>query len=166
MKQLSILFLCALLCACGFHLRGSLHLPQSVMPIAVVSNHGHSPLERIIESKLRLQSVDVTDNPSKAKYWIIILHQRMRKNIAAIAASTAPRQYQLTYQVVFQLQKVKGKTNLSDEPITISVDRLLTINNDRILGSDSEATILKREMRADVATQILARLENSLYSEK
>lgn len=166
MRKLSIFFLCALLTACGFHMRGSLHLPESVMPIAVVSKNGHSPLERLIESKLRLQNVDVTDNPLKAKYLINILHQQFRQNIAAVAASTAPRQYQLTYQVVFQLQKAKGKRDLPNEPITVSVNRLLTINNDRILGSDSEADILKHEMKADVATQILARLENSLYIDK
>ncbi len=171
-----LMAICALICklfivsslisACGFHLRGNLHLPQSVMPIAVVAQNGHTPLEKQLENKLSLQNVDVTDNPAKAKYLIIIIQESMRQDIAAVAASTAPRQYQLTYKVVFKLQKAKGNEPLTDEPMTVTVDRLLTINNDRILGSDSEAALLKKEMQADVATQILARLANSLYIDK
>lgn len=163
MRKIWFSLLFTLLCSCGFHLRGSLHIPEAAMPIAVVSKSGHSPLERLLENQLSLQNVGVTNDPSKANYLIIILNQRMRQEIAAVAASTAPRQYQLTYRVVFELQKVKGKKPLLTEPITVSVSRLLTINNDRILGSDSEAALLKHEMQVDIATQILARLENSLY---
>jgi LPS-assembly lipoprotein len=137
-----------------------------MMPVAVISKSGHSPLERLLESRLRLHDVAVTDDPAIAKYWIVILNEYLRQDIAAVAASTAPRQYQLTLKVVFQIQKAKGKTKLPPEPIKVSVNRLLTINNDRILGSDSEAAILKQEMEADVATQILAKLENSLYIDK
>ncbi|WP_241969426.1 hypothetical protein [Legionella sainthelensi] len=45
-------------------------------------------------------------------------------------------------------------------PSRVSVSRQLTLNNDRILGSKDEESILIGEMKQDAVTQILYRLSH------
>ena len=66
------------------------------------------------------------------------------------------RQYTLILFVEFSLQNRKG--DVIKLPKTIRVMRQLTINNDRILGSTDEESILIGEMKHDAAVQIINQL--------
>ena len=74
----------------------------------------------------------------------------------SVSSSGSPRQYQLNYRISFTLQTAKGNDVIPLTPILVT--RMLTINNDRILGSQDEEDKIIDDMRYDAAIQILYRL--------
>lgn len=150
------LVLALLLSACGFHLRGALDIPQWLNNVAIVSKDGNKELVSLLKSQLEGYKVDVNPDPATAQYWLIINQVNLHQQIISIGASTNPRQYQLIMTIEFMLQTNKGQVIQPAKVITVT--RQLTVNNDRILGSNEEEAILISEMRHDAVIQIINRL--------
>lgn len=158
-KRLYIWVISALLAGCGFHLRGMADLPPWLHHIAIVIQNAHRDLEPRLKDQLQAYNITVDTNATQAAYLLIIEKDNYLQQITNVSASTAPRQYQLIYDVQFTLIEAKGKTIIPSTHVFVT--RQLTVNNDRILGSDSEESLLKSEMRRDAAMQIINRLSQS-----
>ncbi|WP_454785812.1 LPS-assembly lipoprotein LptE [Legionella sp. WA2024007413] len=152
------LLLVLLLSACGFHLRGMSNVPSWLSNVAIISENNDKQFVSILQSRLESSKIDVNPEPSQAKYWLIIDEVDLHQQIISIGASTNPRQYTLTLNVAFVLKARSGQ--IIDTPGKISVSRELTLNNDRILGSKDEESILIGEMKQDAVTQIIYRLSH------
>jgi len=152
------LIACILLSACGFHLRGMVDIPKWLNNVAIVSKDGNNELASILKIQLDTYKIHVNPDPDLASYWLIINHTTFQQQIISIGASTNPRQYQLILTIEFMLQTRSGK--IVQPSRTVSVSRQLTVNNDRILGSNEEESILIREMRQDAVIQIINRLSH------
>ena len=148
-----------LLSACGFHLRGISDVPRWLNDVSIVIQNANRDLEPLLEEQLRSYHIRICPNPASAQYWLIIEHDEVHQQITSISSSTTPRQYQLIYTLTFKLQRAKGAEILPSNQIIIT--REATINSDLILGSTSEAELLKREMRRDAAVQIIDRLSQA-----
>lgn len=144
------------LTGCGFHLRGIETLPSWFNNVAIISAPQNKPLVMILKHQLDAYNVHVVEDPSCANYWLHIKSATFKKSVISISSSTTPRQYLLVYTIVYDLEKAQGK--VIKENTTIEVTRQITINSDRILGSNAEETITKNEMRRDAAFQILHRI--------
>ncbi|MDI9818857.1 MULTISPECIES: LPS assembly lipoprotein LptE [unclassified Legionella] len=158
-KRLLIWVTVVLLASCGFHLRGMGDLPPWLNNIAIIIQNAHRDLDPLLKDRLHAYNISTTDNPSQASYLLIIERDGYQQHITNVSASTAPRQYQLIYEVQFSLHERKGRVILPSSHVFVT--RQLTINNDRILGSDSEEILLKNEMRRDAVMQIINRLGQS-----
>lgn len=150
------LFLTLFLSACGFHLRGLIDVPEWLNNVAIISKDGNKELISILKSQLEGYKIQVNPEPALAKYWLIINKTNFQQQIVSIGASTNPRQYQLILSIEFMLQTSKGQ--IIKPPRSVSVSRQLTVNNDRILGSNDEEAVLISEMRKDAVIQIINRL--------
>ena len=62
----------------------------------------------------------------------------------------------MNYQITFKFQEANGKEIIPTT--TITTTRQLTINSNRILGSNFEENTLKHEMRKDAVIQIIDRI--------
>lgn len=156
MNKVFPFILILLLSACGFHLRGMVDIPSWLNNVAIISKDGDKQLPVFLKSQLEGYKIDVASEPADAKYWLVLNHVIIHQQIISIGSSTNPRQYQLTMNVEFMLQTTKG--HIIKAPKQVVVNRQLTINNDRILGSNEEEAVLISEMRHDAATQIINRL--------
>ncbi|AHE67183.1 LPS assembly lipoprotein LptE [Legionella oakridgensis] len=145
-----------LLTGCGFHLRGMVDMPPWLDRVAIINQSEHRELEQLLAEQLQAYHVDVSSDPASAHYWLFLQNDSFQQQIASVSSSTTPRQYQLIYTVQFKLQQAKGKEIIPSGQLVIT--RQLTVNSDRILGSDEEEAIIKREMRRDAALQMLYRL--------
>jgi LPS-assembly lipoprotein len=155
-RTLAALGFILLLSSCGFHLRGQLDsVPTWLNPISVIAD-GNTPLSSTLQALLESYKINVTNEPSQANYWIMLKPEQLGRQIISVGASTNPRQYQLMLSIVFSLQDKKGRI-LKPESV-ITVRRQLTINNDRILGSNDEEVQLITEMRQDACMQLINRL--------
>lgn len=141
---------------CSFHLRGLQELPQVLNPIAVVCKNVAPSWGSILKKYLRTANLNVVDTAADARYWLLIQNEDIQKNIMSISSGSSSRQYQLIYKITFSLNQTKGKTLISEVPLLAS--RLLTINNDRILGSHDEEEKIMNDIRQDIARQIIYRL--------
>ncbi|ARB93829.1 LPS assembly lipoprotein LptE [Legionella longbeachae] len=143
--------------ACGFHLRGVSNVPSWLNNIALISENNDKQFISIIESRLEGSKIQINE-PSHAQYWLLINEVNLQQQIISVGASTNPRQYTLTLTVIYILKTRKGQE--LTPPSRVSVSRQLTLNNDRILGSKDEESILIGEMKQDAVTQILYRLSH------
>ncbi|KTD43209.1 LPS assembly lipoprotein LptE [Legionella quateirensis] len=150
------LLLVLLLSACGFHLRGVIDIPEWLNNVSIISRDGDKDLISKMKTQLEGYKIDVNPDPANAKYWLIINKSNVHQQIISIGASTNPRQYQLIMTTLFSLQTPKGQ--IIKAPKQVMVTRQLTVNNNRILGSNEEETILLNEMHQDTVIQILNRI--------
>ena len=148
-----------LISGCGFHLRGMVDVPVWLNNVAIIVQQGHRDLAPLLKDQLQAYKVHVNADPSTAAYWLIIEYDSTQQQITGISSSTTPRQYQLIYTLRFKLQRAKGKEITPSNQITVT--RQVTINGDRILGSNDEEGLLKAEMRRDAAIQIINRINRS-----
>jgi len=157
MKKSIIPFVCALfLCACGFHLRGMVDIPTWIESITIVAQDENKTLAELLETQLEGYKIKVTEDPSQAKYWLVINYSTLQQHIISIGASTNPRQYQLIMTTSFLLKTREGQVVKPAQKVMAT--RQLTVNNDRILVSNEEESLLINEMRQDIAMQIINRL--------
>jgi LPS-assembly lipoprotein len=156
-KRICFLILTLCLTGCGFHLRGTQNMPRWLNKIAIIVQNAQPDLKPLLRDQLQAYHIRVCEDPSVASYWLVIESDHVRQQIASISSSTTPRQYQLFYTVCYQLQQANGK--IIQESKQITVTRLLTVNSDRILGSNDEEDRLKYEMRRDAVMQILDSIE-------
>lgn len=155
----SVLILLLSLSSCGFHLRGSVDMPQWLQAITVINQGGASALPQIITQQLRAYPIEICPTPEKQCYQLIVISDSFQQQISSVSSSTTPRQYQLIYALHFTLLTPEGREVI--KPSTISIVRLITMNNDRILGSNYEEDQFKQEMRQDAVLRLLNRISHA-----
>lgn len=158
--SLALLSCTLLLTACGFHLRGHAEFPRWFKHIAVIVEQAHRDLNVSLVDYLHAYDLSLESSPSSAQYWLIIQKDTFKKQITSVSSSTTPRQYQLTYTVQFKLMQAKGRELIPSS--NVSITRQITINSNRILGSNQEEDIIAKEMRRDAVIQIMNRVSVAL----
>ena len=131
-------------------------IPKWLNNVAIICKDNDKTLISILQSQFEGYNIEVNPDAALAEYWLIINRINVNQQIISVGASTNPRQYILTLLIEFMLQKRKGQ--VIQAPNTITVTRQLTINNDRILGSNYEEATLINEMKQDAAVQMINRL--------
>ena len=156
--RLLILLTTALLASCGFHLRGMVDGDSIgwLNNVAIIIQQAHRDLEPLLKEHLKAYHLQVNPDPAQANYWLILDNETMAQNITSISSSTTPRQSQIIYTVQFKLQQAKGVEMIPYTRIVVS--RQVTLNSNRILGSNDEEEQQKDEMRRDAVIQILNHL--------
>ncbi|MDP1601694.1 MAG: LPS assembly lipoprotein LptE [Legionella sp.] len=156
-KRLAIFFMVICITGCGFKLRGLADMPAWLNNIAIIVQEAHRDLVPMLKDQLEGYGVRIIPDPAHADYLLIIENDNTQQQITSISASTTPRQYQIIYTVHFSLiSKLTGKPIISSAHVLVT--RQLTVNNDRILGSDSEGSTIHTEMRRDAVMQIINRI--------
>lgn len=139
------------LSACGFHLRGMIHHAawMQSMDVQGTQNSGIiNNLNNLLPNSARHQLL----------YHLFIDSENFNQQLVSVGAGTNPRQYLLEYTVQFHLIDAKGKIYLPESQI--HVVRQITINNEKILGSNEEERTIQNEMRNDAASQMILRLSH------
>lgn len=150
------------LSGCGFHLRGIADGPTWLQSVTLVMQTDDSPFYLILKNQLQAAHIQVNPDLVRPDYRLVIINDTMQKNIVSISSSTTPRQYQLIYTVRFKLEDANKKARIPITPIIVT--RLLTVNSDRILGSNDEERTLRHEMQRDVGIQLLNHLSQPIIS--
>lgn len=153
-----IVFALCCLTACGFKLRGMGDVPTWLNNVSIVVQNGHKDLASLLKDQLHARRIRINPDPAKADYLLIIEQDSLQQKITNVSASTTPRQYQLLYTLTWSLVTTHGKSKALAPSQLVAVTRQLTVNNNRILGSDSEEVMITRAMRQDAVMQILDRL--------
>lgn len=157
MKKILLSLLVSLcISACGFHLKGAVDIPTWLENVYIVNDLANKELAEMLSAQLNGYKIKVAQTPNEANYWIIIDSSTLSQNIISIGSSTNPRQYQLSLVTQFTLQTNNGVP--VNTPQKIFSSRQFTSNNDRILGSNEEESLLHQEMQRDTVEQIINRL--------
>ena len=138
-RHIITLLLLALLAGCGFHLRGSVELPQGMQRLALTGS-ASVELTNWVRRALYSSGVVVVE-PEESKYRLRLSGERFDRRVISLTATGKAREYALTLVAGFSLLDQEGKPLIESQ-----------------LGSSGEEARIKSEMRREAAVQILQRL--------
>jgi len=149
-----ILAMTALLCACGFHLRGTANLPFKSLYMTFGAN---SPLG--IELKrniLASGNTQVLTSSEGAEATLDVLAETREKVVLTTNSSGRASEYMLYYRLTFRVIDAQKKELLPATQITLKRD--ISYNSSQELSKAAEEVLLYRDMQTDMVQQVLRRL--------
>ncbi|GAC1521469.1 MAG: hypothetical protein NVS3B11_21290 [Collimonas sp.] len=149
-----ILIVTAMLCACGFHLRGSANLPfkSLYMTFAPTSPLGIELKRNIVASG----NTQVLPSAEGAEAIMEVLGETQEKVILTTNSSGRASEYMLYYRLTFRVTDAEKKELLP--PTLITLKRDISYNSSQELSKGAEEVLLYRDMRSDMVQQVLRRL--------
>jgi LPS-assembly lipoprotein len=152
---------------CGFSLRGSQALPESLNTVVINASMQHSPLNRALDARLpvyQLRSVNadseaVEDINPTSSVLLNLQPETLDRRLLSVFSSGQVAEYELIYSVDYQVIFPNA------EPInnTVSVSREYQDDPQRILAKSRELELIMDEMRMETADRII-RLLSSQYT--
>src|SRR5690606_4000165 len=158
---LRLVFLSALaavaLSACGFQLRDALVLPPGLDPVMVKSRDRYSPLaDSLAQSLVRAGAVPAAPG-EPAPAVLDILAERWGDTPISVDERGRAQEYSLRYAVVFELRNGDGTVLVPMQNIELSRDYISV--PEASIGTEGERDILERELRREMASAVLRRID-------
>jgi LPS-assembly lipoprotein len=145
------------LSSCGFHLRGSIALPESINAVFVQSADPINPLKLEIEKLLRANRIAQIDAMTANAARVNILRDVLGREILSVNERARVSEFLLRYEAEVQVQFGSADTNVASE--TLSVSREYSFDERQALGAAQEEEIISAELRADMAALIVQKLQ-------
>ncbi len=154
----TLLILSLVLQACGFRLRGAVDMPPELQTtvaegVAAYSSLGEALSRSWRQSDARLE-FDRELQGDAAR--LIITREELSRRTLSIDSAGRPNEYELRYQVAFNLQDAAGRSLLENQ--SINVTRAYQFNPDNALAMDDEEARLEKILAEDAALQMLRRI--------
>ena len=143
-----------LLTGCGFALRGSDALPESLQRFYI---EAPVDLARELEVLLAGNARQITGDATTADAVVKAGAERFQRRVLSVNPETGKeREVELAYGVDVSVTNAAGETLLSSQRLRLVRD--FVFDSDEIIGKSREQTVLREEMRKDAAQQIVWRL--------
>ena len=142
-----------LLAGCGFALRRPADLPFS--KLAINGFKPNSPMAEALRQSLP-RSVKVVASPKDADVVLVAIEDRFDKTVAASTAAGQVREFRLRLTLRFRLDRPDGSPQLPETQLELTRD--MSYNETAALAKQVEEAGLVREMRMDLAQQLLQML--------
>jgi LPS-assembly lipoprotein len=140
----------AALAGCGFELRRPERLPFS--RLALTGFQPRSPVADALRQALPSQ-VRVVSGPAEAEMVLVAIEERFDKTVAASTAGGQVREFRLRVTLRFRLDRPDGSPQLGETRLELTRD--MSYSETAALAKQAEEAGLVREMRADLAQQLL-----------
>jgi LPS-assembly lipoprotein len=140
----------ALLSACGFELRRPVDLPYR--RVALTGFAPHSPLAEALRQALPADT-RIVESPAQAEAVIAVSEDVLHSSVAASTSAGQVREFRLRVSLRFRLLGTGGVELLPDTEL--EQERDISYTETAALAKQTEQAALLREMRADLAQQIL-----------
>ena len=142
-----------LLSACGFHLRGSISLPEGVEPIYV---SGNNAIATEIRNQLSSNDIQITNDITQAQYQLIISDHSAQKRTVSLGEGGRVAEYQITINTSFTIKDRQGKTLV--EPRQLSTRKIIRNDPNNVISTAEEEALLRSEMQQNLASKIIRQL--------
>lgn len=141
--------------ACGWHLRGTLEVP-ALSSFYLAAADMHSDLVVSLDRYLHDSNVELVSDAALADYRLTVLAEREDSHTATVNTGGRVAELTLTQEADFTVLDRDGKVLLPRT--TVISERTFEYTEINALASDNESALLKREMQADLAQQIVRQL--------
>ncbi|MCB1677414.1 MAG: hypothetical protein KDI16_01885 [Halioglobus sp.] len=156
-----ILGLAALLAACGFQLRGTgsagegATLPDDWRYLHLVTANPNSEFSREIRSRFAANGIHWMER-DEANYVVVLGPEHFKQRNLSLNAEARVAEYELSLRARFSvLDSNNGEVMPAREVTTL---RQMENDPRNVVGKAEEVRILRSEMRADLARQIMRRI--------
>jgi LPS-assembly lipoprotein len=137
------------LSACGFRLRQPVELPFT--RLALKGFKPRAPMAD--EIRLALPAKVHLTEPAQAEVVLVVVEDAYEKTVAASTAAGQVAEFTLRVRLRFQLERPNGDVLLPETKIELQRD--LSYSESAALAKETEENTLVRDMRADIASQLL-----------
>lgn len=148
----------ALLSGCGFHLRGALSLPVNLGPVRVLAIDPYSALaENLADGLQRAGALSAPADATTGVATLQVLSEQWADTPISQDQFGRAQEFSLRYAVVFTLRRADDSVAVTQQAVELSRDYLAPAVDS--IGRASERELLVRELRRDMATAILRRVD-------
>lgn len=154
-RFLILIALTLMLNACGFHLRNSISLPADVEPIYIEG--ASNKLYVALRNSLSASGIELSEDSESANHILSITKQVQDKRSSALGEGARVIEYLLIETISFELQNKAG--NIVFGPSTISERNAMENDANKVVSSQQEEQILRKEMQQNLANKILRQLQ-------
>lgn len=156
-KIIACMLITSLVSACGWHLRGSTSLPAGIDSIYVSAEDAHGSLITEVKQLLKANKVIAADRASAAPYTLAIVEEREDRRTAGVGSDALTSAYQILLSVDYEIRNSNGE--LVAPMTTANNSRAYDYSAGNASSAAQEEALLMREMRRDIAQQMLRRLQ-------
>lgn len=149
------------LTACGFQLRGA-HSPTAPGITRLnLRSIAADDLAREVKSQLQTAGVTIA---ADADYTLTLAHENYKRSVLSVSPRTGKaEEFQLTLSARMTIARKGAQDLVSNEPVSASRNYLY--DEDVLLGKTSEKNVLKENLRRQVATSIILRLNATIKNQ-
>ncbi|MEM1434528.1 MAG: LPS assembly lipoprotein LptE [Pseudomonadota bacterium] len=104
-------------------------------------------------------NADFADDAASADLVLEVLNERSQRRNVSVGGNARTAEYEVSRGVEFQLGR---GDELLIPPTWLSVQRVLQLDRNNIVGSSAEQTLVERELRNDLVQQILRSMNQTL----
>jgi len=157
-RILLVLALAIALGGCGFQLRGTqtaTAMPQDWQKMNLVTGNPNSEFSREVQARFSANGIQWVDR-NEADYVLKLGPERFSQRNLSLNAQARAAELELTMRSNFTVIAPSGDEVMPDTEATV----VKQMENDprNVVGKAEEIQILKREMRTELAQQILRRI--------
>ena len=150
-RPLIFILLAATLSACGFHLRGTYHIPDTLHTLAL-DIPGNSRLEAPLRNRLRVAHIDT----SSGDYTLKVIKEKLSKQTTNTDSRAKAAEYTFLYELHYELHNREGKAVSPEYKLLLR--RSYQYDTTAIVGKSEEEETLLTELYQEAAHQIVQRL--------
>ncbi len=156
LASLSLLVVAAVLIhGCGFHLRGSVELPEA-MARTYIQGSTWDPMVIELRYALRSAGVTVAEEAADSTAVFRLLGHDFNRRTLSVDGDGKVVEYELHLRVRFDVTDPQSQALVPEQ--TIDLVRGYLNPDTQVLGKQQEQDTLRREMQRDMAQRILDRL--------
>ena len=156
MKRIALIFLlmASLVSGCGFHLRGTIILPDSIRTVSIKSPD--VKLRDALVNGLESNNVIIVNSPTSDSAQINISNVDFAREVRTIDDRGKSTGYVLILRASYTVVDSAGKELV--KPSVATARRDYNFNQDQLLSATREEELYRDEMREDAAQSILRKM--------
>lgn len=141
------------LTACGFHLRGSYHIPPELKQLSL-KIEPYSALNQPLRQRLQQAGIELSLN----EYTLEIKDDSLNRQTTNTDSRAKAAEYTLYYQVSYVIKNSQNKVVFDERKLLLR--RSYQYDTTAIVGKTAEEETLVKELYEDAATQIVRQLSS------
>lgn len=144
-----------ILTACGYHLRGTIAMPESLKNMYVF-NAGPQ-LQNELKAVLKASKAQLASSPNEASLVIKILNEDMKTRVLSIGSTGKSNESELNYFLQFQFYDNQENALMDEQRIEIAREYF----NDQtaVLAKSNEEQIIRKEIYKQAVRMLMLRAE-------
>jgi LPS-assembly lipoprotein len=144
-----------LLSGCGWHLRGSEPLPESMSATYLESADLHSDFDRALRRTLGAAGAKLVNGKADAGVVLRIRKDTSGRRVLAVSARNTPQEYEVYYAIEYSVE-VGGKEVIPVQTLELVND--FSYDEAALLAKEREEAGLRAALARDLAGLVLRRL--------
>jgi LPS-assembly lipoprotein len=141
---------------CGFHLRGSVRMPEIMDVTYLKGVDAYSEFGTSLVNALIASDVRVTDDPEEAGAVLRFTKNRYTRRVLSVNSAGKVQEYDVRYDVEFGLSDAQGNIVVPLQSLHLS--RSYLFDPEDVLAKEREDEQIRRVLRDDMIRLIMHRL--------